>query len=91
MREKPKVNLRNWITVGSVSEIDAVVCQIYSDNKPGDIEVVYLDDRDRAINEDVIWNNDHWIFRLSEPCGGYADKSSRLADYVSILRHGRYS
>lgn len=90
MGAKPDVKLGEWITVGSGSGKDAVVCHINTNPELGDIEVVYLDDRDRAINEDVIWKEDHWEFKYSGPCGGYADKYSRLSDYVSKLRRGRY-
>jgi hypothetical protein len=52
------------------------------------LEVVYLDDRDRAINEDVRRSGGGWEFAVSGPCGGYADKYDRLREYVGILRRG---
>jgi hypothetical protein len=69
---------------------DAVVCQVYSDGNLGDIEVVYLNGG-RAINEDVIWKNNHWEFKNQGPCGGYADHYPRLSEFVAILRHGRWT
>lgn len=61
----------------------AIVCQIYD---PNNIEVVYLDDRDHAINEDMILRNGKWEFKHEGPCGGYADNYPRLSNYVSMLR-----
>ena len=80
-----------WVSIGEGSyKIPAVVCNIYSEpeiiNITGEVDVVYLDDQDRAINEGVVWKNDHWEFKHSGPNGGYADKNERLAEFVSILR-----
>jgi len=80
-----EVKLGQWIRVGIK---DAVVCSIYDE---ANIEVVYLDDRDRAINEDAVLQNDKWEFKVSGACGGYADKYSRLNEYVSILRIGYHN
>lgn len=84
------VKPKDWITIGSR---DAVVCRTY-EKEPNKIdvviEVVYLDDRNRAINEDAHFKDGEWTLVIKEPCGGYADKYSRLADYVSILRSGRW-
>ncbi len=92
--KKPKVNPCDWITIGKgtglIDKLDAVVCQVHDDSDYADIEVVYLDDRNRAINEDVIWDQSHWEFKNQGPCGGYADRYSRLAEFVAILRRGRY-
>jgi len=82
----PEVQPRDWITIGTGMGVNAVVCQI---NKPGNVEVVYLDGS-RAINEDAIWKNEHWEFKKQGPCGGYADNYQRLSDFVAILRRGRY-
>jgi len=91
MSEKPKVALGDWITFGS-SRLpkSAVVCAVYDDPSLGDIEVVYLDDRNQAINEDMVWQDVKWDFKNSGPCGGYADQSDRLEHYVEILRGGRW-
>ena len=92
MSKKPKVAPGDWITFGS-SRLpkSAVVCMVYDDPSLGDIEVVYLDDRNRAINEDMVWQDDKWEFKTSGPCGGYADQYDRLEHYVRILRRGRYT
>jgi hypothetical protein len=91
MSEKPVVKPGEWITIGKGHfGKSALVCNVYSDQAIADIEVVYLDDRDRAINDDVVWKEDHWEFKNPGPSGGYADKSSRLSQYVAQLRHGRY-
>jgi hypothetical protein len=79
----PTVELGERINVGRPGR-SAVVCNI---RNLGDIEVVYLD-RDRAINEDVVWRDGAWDFKRSSPAGGYADNSERLRHYVGILRRG---
>jgi len=89
---KPKINRGDWIIIGdNRTGKSAVVCKIYGDKGLSEdiIEVVYLDDRNRAINEDVIWKNNSWKFEKQGLGGGYADRYSRLNDCVAILRHGR--
>lgn len=80
------VKIEDWISVGMV---DAVVCNIYED-KPGIIEIVYLDRKNQAINEDVCYKDGNWTFVYDGPNGGYADNYSRLGRFVSILRAGRW-
>ena len=90
---KPDVNTGELIrvTLGSDPGTRAVVSKVYSDStKPGCIEVVYLDERDRAIYEDAIWKKKRWEFRSSGPAGGYADKTPRLSEFVTILLRGRH-
>lgn len=79
------VKLRDWISVGVR---DAVVCHLYV-NEPDKVEVIYLD-RNRAIAEDAHYVDEKWSFVFKEPCGIYADNSSRLGEFVSILRAGRW-
>jgi hypothetical protein len=62
-----------------------VVCRVYDEQN---IEVVYLDYRNRAINEDMVLKDGKWEFKISGPCGGYADNYPRLSEYVKILRNG---
>lgn len=89
MANRPDVAPRDWICVGGSNGPSAVICQVYESGSPhGDLEVVYLD-RDRAINESVQWNGSGWEFLYQGPSGGYADHSSRLAEFVSQLRSGR--
>lgn len=83
---KPEVKPGDWITICTGMGRDAVVCFVYEDA----IEAVYLD-MDRAISEMMIWNKNGWQFEKEEPCGGYADNSSRLREFVEILRGGRYN
>ena len=92
MTEKPSVKPGDWITLGSgLLPKSAVVCTVFQDTSFADIEVVYLDDRDRAINEDVVWKDGKWQFKHPGACGGgYADKYDRLRDYAAQLRRGRY-
>jgi hypothetical protein len=84
MDKKPEVSPGQWIKIG---KRDAVVCNVHADH----IEVVYLDDRNRAINEDVGWDGSQWTFKRPGPSGGYADKYPRLYEYLSILRRGTYA
>ena len=76
---------RDWVTIEPAGT-PAVVSSIRAD---GRIEVVYLDGRDRAINEDLVWRGGSWRFAHEGVDGGYADKSARLQPYVEVLRRGR--
>lgn len=89
--KKPEVKPADWISIGKgYPSVPAVVCTVYEKNNSnnGDLEVVYLNGS-KAINEDVIWDKDHWKFKNDGPCGGYADNYDRLSEFVQILRGGR--
>ena len=88
MTNRTELALGNWLRIGASGKA-AVVCQVHANRMGADVEVVYLDNRDRAINEDVLWDGSKWQFGHPGPCGGYADKYSRLASFVDILRSGR--
>lgn len=78
-----------WIKIGTgygLHGLYAVVCQIYNEDS---IEAVYLDDRNRAINDDLSWTGECWEFKNKGVSGGYADRYTRLKEFVSILRAGR--
>ena len=81
------VKIKDWILIGIK---EAVVCKVYNTDNSNMIEVVYLDDKDRAINEHAIFGNNSWQFINKGPDGGYADNYERLAEYVSILRLGQW-
>lgn len=81
-----QVQLKDWITVGTRK---AVVSKIYEDSTDK-IEIVYLDDRNRAINEDAFFEDGKWHFVEAGPNGGYADNIPRLAEYVRKLKAGRW-
>ena len=85
MANRPEVSPRDWISIGERGRVSGVVCDVRAD----DVEVVYLDDRSRAINEDVRWADTHWEFAMPGQGGGYADIYQRLSEYVAILRAGR--
>ena len=90
---KPDVNTGEWVwvTLGSDPGKRAVVSEVYSDStKPGCIEIVYLDERDRAIYEDAIWKEKRWEFKHAGQVGGYADKTPRLSGPLAILRRDRH-
>ncbi len=83
MSSRPEISPDTWIRIGKT---DAVICGPHDD---GTVEVVYLDWRDRAVNEDAEWDGEAWKFVISDPGGGYADKYPRLAHCVEILRLGK--
>jgi hypothetical protein len=83
MAEAPEVKPHDEVRIGIRR---AVVCQVYDQKR---VEVVYLDDRDRAINEDAVWRSGKWDFEHSGPNGGYADKYDRLSAFVAQLRRPR--
>lgn len=80
MKEK-QINLGDLIYIGNRK---AVISNIY-DNDLTKIEVVYIDDRNRAINKDAHLVEGIWEFDGSLG-GGYADKYDRLQEYISILK-----
>ena len=87
MSEKPTVAPGDWITFGN--NISAVVCTVYEDTSWAEIEAVYIDQRNRAINVDMVWQNGKWEFKSTEVDGGYADKYNRLSQFVAQVRRGR--
>lgn len=92
MTDTPTVAPGTWIRVGKNASVEAVVCSVRtpeSVTQSGLLEVVYLDHRDRAINEDVRWDGEHWLFVHEGPSGGYADGHARLQRFVQLLRLGR--
>jgi hypothetical protein len=91
MTKKPNVKPGDWISFGNGPfPMNAVVCSVYHDNALADIEVVYLDERGRAINEDMVWKDGVWKFKDSGAGGGYADRYEHLKNYVMQLRRGCY-
>lgn len=64
----------------------AVVSRVYSEDNNNDIEVVYLDERGRAIYEDMTWMGEKWEFCDKGPAGGYADGKSRFSSYIQTLK-----
>ena len=84
MDNKPEVSPGQWI---KIDKSNAVVCNVHADH----IEVVYLDGRNRAINEDIVWDGSQWTFRRPGPSGSHADKYPRLYEYLSILRRGPHA
>jgi len=93
MAEMPSVKPGDWIHMGGYPGLDLVVCNIRQPEfieHSGHLEAVYLDERNRAINVDVRWDGERWVFVRPQPDGGYADNYQRLRDCVQILRRGRY-
>jgi hypothetical protein len=84
--DRPEITPGEWISIGEKSpRVKAVVCTIYNE-PPFDCEVVYLDERNRAINEGVKWTGTYWDFAHQGASGGYADNYARLSRYIAILR-----
>lgn len=61
-----------------------IVCSVVNESE---VEAIYLDYQNRAINEFFIKNEEGWNFKYSWPCWGYADQYSRLKEYVRMLRN----
>lgn len=81
------IKIGEWISIGK-NHIPAVVCSISESREQA--EIVYEDDKGKAINEEVRWNGSCWEFVVKGPSGGYADNSLRLQNFVNILRAGRW-
>ena len=85
MSDRPEIKVKEWMRVGNR---DCVVVKVRSPGHDfGDCEVVF--DPSKPTNADVVWDGDEWRFVESGDYGGYADRSSRLTDYVHILKSGR--
>jgi len=66
-----------------------VVCTVYEPAEHpqrADCQVVFLDERNRAINRDVRWSGAYWEFIVGGDLGGYADRYDWLQPYVQILQ-----
>ena len=83
MADVPEVQPHDEVTIDRQRAVVATV------HGPGEIEVVWLDYRHRAINEDAVWREGHWQFKRTSPGGGHADHIDRLADVVRQLRSFR--
>ena len=89
MTKRPDVKPLDWITIDAQPVgIDAIVCSV-SSTAEDVVEAVYLDDRNRAINDNVRWTGESWEFLLPGPGGGHADQYARLREHVGLLRAGR--
>ena len=80
MAERPEIKPGDWICVGNQ---DCVVAYVREPGRVlGDCEVVF--DPSKPTNHNVVWDGDGWEFVESGDYGGYADKYSRLNEYVRI-------
>lgn len=91
--EKPEVKPRDWIEIGKRDAMgfakEAVVSQVYQETSWADLAAVYLN-QGKAIEEDFVWKDDHWEFKIQGPNGLYADKNARLSEFVAILRSKKH-
>jgi len=84
MANRPNINLGNWIYVEGTSCVISIVRE--PGHEFGDCEVVF--NPDKPTNHDVEWDGEKWIFPDRPDFGGYADRNSRLSQYVQILKQG---
>lgn len=83
MSKHPKIQVGDWITVGSH---DCVVSMVFTENLSGGVCMVVFDQR-KPTTRVVEWGGDNWAFQKSPDYGGYA----RDSDYcVQQLKRGRY-
>ncbi len=73
----------DWVSVGEQARVEAVICTL----RPKRIEVVYLDEMNKAVHREVAWAAGGWRF-AKQSQAKYADKDQRLGSYVKILRAG---
>ncbi|MBU1809369.1 MAG: hypothetical protein KJ661_07430 [Candidatus Omnitrophica bacterium] len=85
--DRPIVKPGDVITIGKEYK-KAVVCKLQENNE---IEIVYMGNKDDAINENACWNGSAWEFSHPGPCGGYADNNPRLKEFVGLLRNKTYN
>jgi hypothetical protein len=81
MLKPPKVKPGDPIYV---NRIYCIVSRVYKNEK--EIEVVF--NPDKPTNDDVEWDGEKWIFPKTTDYGGYADRNSKLTDYVQLLKKG---
>ena len=83
-KKHPPIEIMDWIDVeGS----ECLVVQIYGDySLSGVCEVVT--DPEQPINRDVFWNGQEWVFS-TRPSLINSAGTSRLKEYVAVLRQGR--
>lgn len=74
----------DWIMLGDKNPVEAVVCSI----RPGRVEVVFLDEHNKAVHAEAKWSKQGWVLADKDSRGKPADKDPRLERYVGILRSG---
>ncbi len=84
MVERPNVKPHDWIKVGNVPCVVAVVRE--PNDRMGDLEVVF--DPKKPTNHDVEWTGREWSFCKRSDFGGYADRYPRLSAFVRTLKSG---
>lgn len=72
-----------------IGQTKAIIVQFYNEEKT-ECEVVYMDHKGMAINEDAALNGEKWEFKIQKPCGGYADNNTRLSPFVQMLKSKKY-
>jgi len=81
-----KINPYDIIYVG---ETKCVVCRkIMMQSKQPFLEVVYINDANKAIGKQAYWGNGKWVFPNQD--GAYADKYSRFAPFIAHLKRHYY-
>lgn len=77
-----KLGPGSWIPVGGKSPVESVVCTV----RPGRIEVVYLNEENKALHAEAKWTSQGWAFLTKNGSGKPADRDQRLEPYIKILR-----
>lgn len=82
-QDHPKIEPAKWI---NVEGMDCVVTQVYGGySLSGACEVVT--NPAAPVNRDVFWDGQQWVFS-DQPSFVNAAQTSRLRDFVAILREG---
>ncbi len=84
MSSRPTIKTGEWILVGSVKAVVAVVRE--PGDPFGDCEVVFRPDK--PTNQDVEWVDGEWRFAKRPDNGGLAEKYPRLKQYVEKVKRG---
>lgn len=82
MDERPAIKIGEWIQVGAMS---CVVAMIHQDRMICDCMVVC--NPEKPANRDVSWDGEEWLFTPGD-FGGYAERNPSLAQFVAQLKRG---
>lgn len=87
MAERPNIKAGHFVKYGIR---DAIVNKVHETpyRPEAEVELIYVDDRDRAINIEAYWNGERWT--SDDPMPGYADNYDRLRERVAELRYFLY-
>lgn len=84
MAERPAVKVGEWIYVG---QMPCVVAMVHEDTTICDLMVVC--NPEKPSNRDVTWDGSQWTFTPGD-FGGYADRNPFLSEFVAKLKRGQF-